>query len=356
MAGKRTARAKTPRLLDIAEVSGVSTATVSRVLNGKPGVGDEVRDTVLAAVDRLGYERPAVLRHKTNGLVGVIVPELSNPIFALFADQLSHRLAGHGYTPLLCTQSPGGTTEDESIELLLGQGVSGIIFVSGLHADSTASRDRYHDLRARGIPLVLINGWAEGVDGTFLATDDAVGVDSAVRHLVSLRHERIGLMVGPERLLPAARKIGAFRAALAEQLGIEDAEPHIVRTLYTLEGGHAAAERLVASGHTALICGSDLMAIGAIRGIRGRGLRVPEDVSVIGFDDSPLMAFVDPPLTTVHSPVDALCVAAVSSLLGEIDGHPGPRGELLFRAELVVRSTTHAAPVLTLQPARDRLA
>lgn len=344
MTRKRAAAAKKPRLLDIAEVSGVSTATVSRVLNGKPGASDDVRNAVLAALDMLGYERPAILRHKTSGLVGVVVPELNNPIFPAFAQGLEYRLAQHGYTPLLCTQSPGGTTEDEAIELLLGQGVSGIIFVSGLHADSSVALDRYHDLRSRGIPLAFINGWADGVDGTFVATDDAAGMDGAVRHLTSLGHTRIGLAIGPDRLVPAQRKIAAFRAALAGYLDIADAEPHIFRTLYTLEGGQVAAENLLDSGHTALICGSDLMALGAIRGVRGRGLHVPRDVSVIGYDDSPLIAFVDPPLTTVHQPVGALCQTVVAAILGELDGNPGPRTELLFRPDLVVRESTHAAP------------
>lgn len=344
MASRTGAKVPKPRLLDIAGVAGVSTATVSRVLNGKPGVGDEVRNAVLAAIDMLGYERPASLRHKTSGLIGIVVPELNNPIFPALAQGLEYRLAQHGYTPLLCTQSPGGTTEDESIQLLIGQGVSGIIFVSGLHADSSASLDRYADLRSRGIPLAFVNGWRDGVDGTFVATDDAAGMDSAVRHLVSLGHTRIALLIGPDRLVPAQRKIAAFGAALRDHLGLPDVEPHIGHTLFTLEGGHAAADQMMASGHTALICGSDLMALGAIRGVRGRGLRVPQDVSVIGYDDSPLIAFVDPPLTTVHQPVGALCQAAVSAVLGEIDGNPGPRSELLFRPELIVRASTGAVP------------
>ena len=345
MAKKRAASAPKPRLLDIAQVSGVSTATVSRVLNGKPGVGDDVRNQVLAAVDMLGYERPPALRHKTSGLVGVVVPELNNPIFPAFVQGLEYRLSQNGYTPLLCTQSPGGTTEDEAIELLLSQGVSGIIFVSGLHADRTADMERYQELRRRGIPLAFINGWADDVEGTFVATDDAAGMDVVVRHLVSLGHTRIALLIGPDRLVPAARKIEAFASALRDQLGVTDPEAHIAHTWYTLEGGHAAAEQMVAAGHTALICGSDLMALGAIRGVRGRGLRVPEDVSVVGYDDSPLIAFVDPPLTTVHQPVGPLCQAVVSALLGEIDGNPGPRAELLFRPELIVRASTGAAPI-----------
>lgn len=333
-----------PRLLDIAEVSGVSTATVSRVLNGKPGVGEEVRTSVIAALDMLGYKRPATLLPKTSGLIGVIVPELNNPIFPAFAQGIEQRLSHRGYTALLCTQSPGGTTEDDSIQVLLGQGVSGIILVSGLHADASADASRYGDLRARGLPLAFINGYAPGVDGFFAATDDAAGVDASVRHLVAMGHRNIALLIGPDRLAPARAKIAAFSLALAEQLGVTDPDPHIFRTLYTLEGGKEAAKAMVSSGHTALVCGSDLMALGAIQGVRSLGLGVPKDVSVIGFDDSPLIAFVDPPLTTVHQPVGAICEAVVLALLGEIDGNPGPRFELSFRPELIVRSSTGPAP------------
>lgn len=344
MTRKRAARATKPRLLDIADVAKVSTATVSRVLNAKPGVGDEVRNAVIAAMDMLGYERPATIKTKARGLIGVVVPELINPIFPAFAQGIEGRLAQLGFTALLCTQFPGGTTEDEAIDLLLDHGVSGIIFVSGRHADSSSSLVRYHDLRARGVPLAFINGWADGVDGTFVATDDTAAMDVVIRHLAALGHTRIGLAIGPERLVPARTKIEAFTAALRDHLGVTDPQEHITKSLYTLEGGHAAAASLLATGHTALVCGSDLMALGAIRCARGLGLSVPDEVSVVGYDDSPLVAFVDPPLTTVHQPVGAMCQAVVSAVLGELDGNPGPRSELLFRPELIVRGSTHAAP------------
>ncbi|HLT82646.1 MAG TPA: substrate-binding domain-containing protein, partial [Phototrophicaceae bacterium] len=113
---------------------------------------------------------------------------------------------------------------------------------------------------------------------------------------------------------------------------------------YTFEGGQAAAGILLDQGCTAIICGSDLMALGAVRAARGRGLAVPEDVSVVGFDDSPLMAFTDPPLTTLRQPVDAMSHAAVTSLVAEVKGARTPRSELLFVAELIVRGSTAAAP------------
>ena len=116
-------------------------------------------------------------------------------------------------------------------------------------------------------------------------------------------------------------------------------------SLYTAEGGQAAATDLLDSGHTAIVCGSDLMALGAIRAVRSNGLRVPEDVSVLGYDDSLLVAFADPPLTTVRQPVDAVCRAAVDALLAEMRGEKPSRVEQLFAPELVVRGSTARAPV-----------
>lgn len=331
------------RLKDLADQAGVSTATVSRVLNGKAGVAAETRKAVLAALDVLGYDRPEKLRSRPEGLVGLIVPELDNPVFPVLAQAIETALSDRGFTPLLCTQSPGGTTEDEYVEMLLDHGVDGIVFVSGRHADASASLDRYHRLRSRGMPIVLVNGYAEGVDAPAISTDDVVAVDLALRHLNSLGHQRIGLAIGPDRYVPARRKATAFTAALARQG--TDATEHIVSTLFTVEGGQAAGGELIDSGHTAIICASDLMALGVIRAARSRGLRVPEDISVIGFDDSALIAFTDPPLTTVRQPVQAMGKAAVSALLSEINGVRVSRTELLFHPELIVRASTGSAPL-----------
>ncbi|WP_229734419.1 LacI family DNA-binding transcriptional regulator [Cellulomonas carbonis] len=331
------------RLKDLAEQAGVSTATVSRVLNGKAGVSSQTRKSVLAALDVLGYDRPEKLRTRSEGLVGLIVPELTNPVFPALAQSIENSLAERGFTPLLCTQSPGGTTEDEYVEMLIEHGVDGIVFVSGRHADTSASDDRYQRLRSRGLPIVLVNGFAEGVDAPAVSVDDTVAVELAWRHLVSLGHERIGLAIGPDRYIPARRKLAAFTAALRRRDPGADVAEHVVTTLFTVEGGQAAGGELIDSGHTAIICASDLMALGAIRAARSRGLAVPEDVSVVGFDDSPLIAFTDPPLSTVRQPVTGMGEAAVSALVSEISGTRVPRTELLFHPELIVRGSTGVA-------------
>ncbi len=334
-----------PRLADIAAQAGVSEATVSRVLNGKNGVSAGTREAVLAALDLLGYERPTRLRQRSAGLVGLITPELENPIFPAFAQVIAQGLTRQGYTPVLATQTPGGSTEDELTELLVDRGVTGIIFVSGLHADSTADMQRYARLIGRGVPFVLVNGWTQKVAAPFISADDRAAMRLAVTHLVELGHERIGLALGPHRFVPVLRKIEGFRAIVGELLGTEPPEIDrwIAHSLFSVEGGQAAAAQLLERGCTALVCASDTMALGAIRAVRARGLQVPQDVSVVGFDDSPLIAFTDPPLTTIRQPVQAMGQAAVRTLLEAIEGTPAAHSEFVFMTELVVRGSTAAA-------------
>lgn len=336
----------TMRLADIAAQAGVSEATVSRVLNGKPGVAPTTRQAVLTALDVLGYERPVKLRQQQAGLIGLILPELTNPIFPAFAQVIESALVMSGYTAVLCTQTPGGITEDDYTELLLERGVSGIVFVSGLHADSRSDRARYRRLADLGLPMVLINGYRPDIDVPCISNDDAAALDMAVGHLVSLGHRRIGLAVGQERFVPSIRKTAGFRRAMAEHAGLSDADVDdlVVNSLFTIEGGQSAAQQLLDRGCTAICCGSDIMAIGAIRGARQRGLRVPDDVSIVGFDDSPMTAYLDPPLTTLRQPVREMGLAAVENLLEEIAGIRAQRTGLLYRPELVVRRSTGPAP------------
>jgi LacI family transcriptional regulator, repressor for deo operon, udp, cdd, tsx, nupC, and nupG len=333
------------RLFDIARQAGVSEATVSRVLNDRPGVSADTRQAVLTALDVLGYERPERLRKRSAGLVGLIVPELDNPIFPAFAQVIESALAQTGYTPVLCTQTPGGVTEDEYVDMLLDRQVSGIVFVAGLHADTTASRDRYDRLVQRPLPIVLINGYADGIDAPFMSSDDRLAGQVAVSHLVALGHRRIGFISGPDRFVAVQRKLDGYHAALRSQLDMPPGrlDDLVSLTLFGVEGGEAAAGRLLDLGATGIVCGSDLMALGAIRAARRRGLAVPRDVSVVGFDDSPVIAFTDPPLTTLRQPVSAIGFAAVRALVDEINGFGAPRSEYLFAPELVVRGSTAIA-------------
>ncbi|WP_043441688.1 LacI family DNA-binding transcriptional regulator [Arthrobacter sp. L77] len=344
--GKRTER---PRLDDVARTAGVSVPTVSRVLNGKGGASQETRQAVLAAMDSLGYERPSRTAGRSKGQIGVVVPDLVNPIFPAFAGAIAALLAPNDYIPALCTLPGGGITEDEYVALLLDQGVSGIIFVCAAHSDGRASLERYRRLRGR-VPFVLVNGARPEVDAPSVSNDDATAIRTAVRHVVAQGHQRVGFATGPDRFIPSRRKLEGFRSGLVQFLGEDDAGPHIATSMFTIEGGQSAANELLDSGHTAIICASDVMALGAVRAAQTRGLRVPEDISVVGFDDSPLMAFTDPPLTTLRQNVAAMAEAAVHALVTELDGDRVTRNEILFQSDLVVRGSTGAGPAVRTGP------
>lgn len=331
------------RLADLAAHAGVSEATVSRVLNDKPGVAPNTRQAVLTAVDVLGYERPVKLQRNSAGLVGLITPELSNPVFPMFAQDIETQMAAAGFTPVLCTQTPGGVHEDEYVQMLLDRGVSAIVFVSGLHADSRATIERYKDLRERGLPIVLVNGYREEVDATFISHDDHASMRLAVGHLRDLGHTRIGFATGPARYVPVKRRIEGFTQAMADLPDIDPTEL-VCTTLFSIEGGAAAGRQLIEAGASAIVCGSDVMALGVLRAASQMGLRVPEDLSVIGGDDVPFMTFVDPPLTTVRMDINGMAAAAVTAVLEEIAGEPVDRREYLFDPELILRQSTGPVP------------
>ncbi|MDI5965951.1 LacI family DNA-binding transcriptional regulator [Streptomyces sp. SL13] len=332
----------TRRLAEVAEKVGVSEATVSRVLNGKPGVSDATRAAVLTALDVLGYERPTQLRGERARLVGLVLPELQNPIFPAFAEVVGGALAQQGLTPVLCTQTQGGVSEADYVTLLLQQHVSGVVFAGGLYAQADAPHGHYRLLAERNLPVVLINAAIGHLGFPQVSCDDAVAVEQAWRHLASLGHERIGLVLGPLDHVPSQRKLAAARQTVTAAGG-ELHEEFVAHAMFSQAGGQAAAGRLLDRGVTGVICGSDVLALGVVRGVRRRGLRVPEDVSVVGYDDSAFMNCADPPLTTVRQPIEAMGRAAVQLLTTRIAGKPVSTDELLFEPELVVRASTAPA-------------
>jgi DNA-binding LacI/PurR family transcriptional regulator len=335
------------RLAEVAKKAGVSEATVSRVLNGKPGVAESTRAAILTALDVLGYERPTQLRGERARLIGLVLPELQNPIFPALAEVVGGALAQRGFTPVLCTRTAGGLSESDYVEMLLEQQVSGVVFAGGQYAEADAPHEHYLRLLEVRLPVVLVNAAAEHLDFPRVSTDDAVAVEQAFNHLAALGHERIGLILGPSDHMPSRRKFAAFEQAAA-QSGLAYEEKWVERTMFSLEGGQAAANRLLERGITGIVCGSDLIALGAVRAARRSGLRVPDQVSVVGYDDSSLMSCTDPPLSTVRQPIEAMGRAAVAMLVGQIDGATVTADELLFEPELVVRGSTGPA---TLRPA-----
>ena len=340
-----------PRLRHVAELAGVSQATVSRVLNEKPGVAEATHREVLRALAQLGYEPTGMRPARRTQLVGLIVPELDNPVFPRFAQAIESRLAGQGLTTVLCTSTPSGMGEADYLDVLLDHEVTGIVIISGTHADLAADHSRYHDLVDHGVPTVLVNGDSPALGLPGVSVDHVDATRQAVRHLASLGHERIGLSIGPRRYIQTGELVRGYLDGL-HGAGLPADESLATETIYSIEGGHAAGTRLLDLGATAVVCASDLMALGVIRAVREHGKAIPGDVSVVGFDDAGPNAYVDPPLTSVQQPIDAISAAVVKLLTDRIADPSGPPPQLRFRPELVVRSSTGAAPTRTAT--RDR--
>lgn len=330
------------RLSEVARTVGVSEATVSRVLNEKPGVGEATRQAVLTALDVLGYERPTKLRGERARLVGLVLPELSNPIFPAFAEVVGGALAQSGYTPVLCTHTAGGVTEADYIDLLLQQQVSGVVFAGGLYTQELASHEHYQRLREVKLPTVLVSAPIEGLGFPTVSCDDRLAAQLAIRHLRQLGHTRIGYVLGPRDHIPSIRK---YQAAKQETLahGLEFDEQAVSWSLFSLEAGQAGATSLLNGDVTALVCASDPLALGAIRAVHRAGLSVPRDISVIGFDDSALMGSVDPPLTTLRQPIEPMGRLVMELLTAQMKNEAPDIQEFLFEPELVVRASTGPA-------------
>jgi DNA-binding LacI/PurR family transcriptional regulator len=348
-------RTPSRRLGEVAQKVGVSEATVSRVLNGRAGVSGSTREAVLTALDVLGYERPTQLRGERARLIGLVLPELQNPIFPALAEVIGGALAQRGFTPVLCTaRTAGGLSEADYVAMLLDQHVSGVVFAGG-HSEQAAPHDHYRLLRSRGIPVVLINAAVDGLDLPCVSTDDATAAGQAFTHLASLGHQRIGLVAGPQDHIPSLRKLAAFTEHARRGQRAGDAEPGeggpVEHALFSLEGGQAATTRLLRHGVTGVICASDVLALGAIRAVRRAGLSVPGDVSVVGYDDSAFMNCTDPPLTTVRQPIEAMGRAAVALLVNQMDNVSVYPEELLFEPELVVRGSTGPVRMIPSAPA-----
>ena len=331
------------KLADIAKQAGVSEATVSRVLNGRPGISEPTRAAVLTALDVIGYERPTHLRGRRARMVGLVVPELQNPIFPALAEVVAGALAQRGFNAVLCTRT-GSMSEAEYVEMLLERQVSGMIFAGGQYAEADAPHEHYNRLLQLRLPVVLVNAAADHLDFPRVSTDDAVAMEQAYAHLTHLGHERIGLIIGPADHVPSRRKLATFETVASRMSGTPLLAELVERTRFSLEGGHAAASKLIGRGVTGIVCASDPLALGAIRAARRAGLSVPAGLSVIGYDDSMFMSCTDPPLTTVRQPIEAIGRAAVELLAGQIEGSSISPEELFFEPEIVARGSTANVP------------
>ena len=331
-----------PKLHEVARITGVSQATVSRVINGKPGVADATRRRVLDALSDLGYQ-DAPSQPARSGIVGIITPELQNPVFPLLAQAIEARLARHDYMCVVCPATAETINEQDYIDHFVDTNAAGVVVINGRYANEGVGYDPYVQAAAQGLGVVLVNAVEYPCPVPSVKVDIAAGAELAVRHLIDLGHERIGCLVGPRRYVGAIEFYRGWRRGL-EAAGLPvDTDMALSETLFTLEGGQAGGAKLLENRMTGIVAASDFLALGAIKAARDWGAAVPDDISVIGFDGTPLGTFTDPTLTTLRQPLDRMATAVAGLFTNYTNGADRPAAQV-FTPELVSgRSTARVA-------------
>ncbi|WP_204249317.1 LacI family DNA-binding transcriptional regulator [Frondihabitans sp. PAMC 28766] len=315
----------------------MSEATVSRVVNNRGVVAPGTRKTVEDAMRQLGYSRAS-----SSNVVLLVTPHLIDPFFAALADRISAALSSHDVRAVICSAPGGAVQEFDFISALVDLGAIGVVFISASNTLENADPVVPRFLETRKIPFLCINGSFREVPSATLSTDDELAAEVAVAHLWNLGHRDIALIAGPVGNRPSDRRVSGYRKALRLR-GQDGAETKVIHHEYSVEGGYAAASEMFADrAPTAVVAASDEIAFGTIRAAKRRGLLVPEDLSVVGYDDAHPLEFTDPPLTTVRQPIERLAQAVVPILTRLIAGRPVQKLELLFEPELVQRASTSA--------------
>jgi LacI family transcriptional regulator len=324
---------------EVAEKAGVSPTTVSHVVNHTRYVSDEVRNRVELAMSELNYRPNALARSLRRGetlTFGLVLPDSANPFFAEIGRAIESSAFEYGYSVILCNTENDIDKERLYTEVLENKQVDGLIFVA-----SGEDREAISEIANKGLPLVVVDRDMGSLELDTVTTDNFQGGLIATQHLLSLGHRLIGCITGPSNITPSADRVTGYRLAL-QQAGLLVDESLLVRGDFHPASGYQGALHLLQRHPrpTAIFACNDMMAIGAIRAASQLGLRVPGDVSIIGFDEIELGSYTNPPLTSVSQPKQEIGQLTVNLLLDRIqDPSIPPRREVL-PARLVIREST----------------
>lgn len=341
-------RKQAATILDIARESGVSKSTVSRVLNGQGHVSEEARKRVLEAVQRLDYTPNGLARGlsgRRTGMVGFVLSDISNPFFPEIARGVEDVARSLGYTVFLANTDGELEREEEAVRLLVERRVDGVIF--GSVTEDTRCLPRLAEI---GIPFVLAGRSTRDPHLDCVVVDNVTGGRLAAEHLIGLGHSRIAFIGGPPKVLASVERYEGFRQAM-RAAGLAEDPSRVCWADFRYEGGYRQARSLLRSSRrrpTAIFAANDQMAIGAVDAALDLGLRVPEDVAVVGFDDIPAARLRTIQLTTVAQPKYDIGSLAMRLLAQRIDERsrsapPGEPHRMLLAPRLVVRRTCGAA-------------
>jgi LacI family transcriptional regulator len=337
-----------PTIEDVAARAGVSISTVSRVVNQSVPVDPATEGRVREAIAELGY-RPNLLarsfRQRVTHTIGLLVPDISNPFFAKVARAIEDAGFAAGYSVVLCNSDLSEVKQATYIDVLLAKGVDGLILISTGFIPPESGFDLIDRIRGAGVPCVVVDRDLGELPIDQVMVDNHQGGYTVGQYLLRLGHRRFACVSGERDMAPSAGRIAGFLQALGDA---EKLHPDV--TLVTgnshHEGGIAAAEELLRKGveFTAVFAFNDLMAMGVIAALQRAGRRVPEDVSVVGFDDIPQTSAMFPSVTTIAQPTAELGQRSVELLLERIKNQTGPTQRLVLSTTLIERESCRAVP------------
>ncbi|MEN3583857.1 LacI family DNA-binding transcriptional regulator [Streptomyces sp. ZYX-F-203] len=326
---------------DVASRAGVSVATVSRVLNGHPSVSAAARGRVSAAVEALGYRPNAVarsLRTDQTRTLGLIIGDVMNPYFTELARSVEAEARALGYSVVIGNADERPDLQDHHVTTLLDRRIDGLLV-----SPTDGGSPRMSEAVRNGTPMVFVDRWLPGVDVPVVRADGRAAVRDLVAHLCRLGHRRLAIIAGPAATTTGRERVDAFREALAEH-GLALPDHHVGQGDFQAESGRRVTEGFLdlPDPPDAVFAADNLMALGALDAVRARGLRVPEDLALVAFDDIPWFTHTDPPVTAVAQPTADLGRAAVRALVERIEGRPGR--SVTLSARLVVRRSCGQPP------------
>lgn len=324
---------------EVAERAGVSITTVSHVINKTRAVSDDLTERVRIAMDELDYQPNLLargLRKKESTTLGVILPDITNSFFADIARAIEDTSFRHGFSVILCNTDDDVAKEITYTRALSEKQVDGIIFVA-----AGKSADQVRSLQEQKLPVVVVDRAIEDISADTVAADHTKGGLLATRHLIELGHKRIACIMGPSILEPAAQRMYGYRKAM-QDAGLPVMDEWIVRSNFRYDGGREAAIKLLSLPEppTAIFASNDMMAIGAIGAAKDLGMMIPDDLSIVGFDDILLSAIFNPGLTTVTQPKYEIGVLATNMLLDRIENPQIPVRREVLDTDLIVRAST----------------
>ena len=326
---------------EVAENAGVSIATVSHVINGTRFVSPEVRKRVKNVMQELGYRPNSLARSLRIGeskTIGMIVPDVANQFFADISRQIENISFQQDYSVILCNSDNDVEKQLSYISTLLKKQVDGVIFIS-----AGESSEHLEQLSLSQVPVVVVDRDVALAYADVVLLDNKDAGYKATRHLTDLGHKRIACISGPNDLAPSMLRVEGFKNALADA-GITCKKKYIVLGDFLFSGGENAMNTLLNQDPipTAVFALNDMMAIGAITAIRRAGLHVPQDISIVGFDDIRMASAVSPALTTISQPVEQMAQIAAELLINKIKSKTSKNENqrVLLKAELVIREST----------------